>query len=368
MKPKVIVIGTGGAIASRYDATQGRVVFTQRAEDLIAMLPEINAIAEIEADNLATVPSFDFSIEFAFRMAIHLNETLARSDVSGALVTHGTDTMKETCFLADLLLTSDKPAVFTGAQWSHDDPQPDGPRNIVSSLRTAASLEARGLGAMICFNDQIHAARDVTKVHSSAVETFQSYDHGALGEVDGDRIVIYRRPVLRRTFEVARLEQRVDLIRLSRGVDARPVHASIDSGVKGLVIEAFGRGNGPTPRTEAVRRAADAGIPVVVTSRCPAGRVAPIYGGGGGRDLADAGAIFAGDLKGPKARILLMVLLSDPQTKTVWLKSLGNSRHRAAAAALPSAPPAGDGFTSTANTQVLMYRSQAKRRRKWRQY
>lgn len=317
MKPKVVVIGTGGTIASRYDPAQGRVVFTQRAEDLIAMLPEITDVADVEVENLATVPSFDFSIDFAFRMATHLNETLARSDVSGALVTHGTDTMEETCFLADLLVGSDKPAVFTGAQRSHDDPHPDGPRNIVGSICTAASPEARGLGALICFNDQIHAARDVTKVHSSAVETFQSYDHGALGQVDGKHVFIYRRPVLRRTFAVARLEERVDLIRLSLGFDARLVHASIDSGIKGLVIEAFGRGNGPTPLTGAIRRAVDAGIPVVVTSRCPAGRVAPIYGGGaGGRDLKDAGAIFAGDLKGPKARILLMVLLSEPRTRT----------------------------------------------------
>ncbi len=169
---------------------------------------------------------------------------------------------------------------------------------------------------MICFNDRVHAARDVTKVHASALETFQSYEHGALGEVDGEKVVIHRRPTLRRTFRVSELEHRVELLRLSLGVDAGAVDAAIEGGARGLVIEAFGRGNGPVFLAERIRRASGAGISVVVTSRCPAGRVEPVYGGGGGgRDLEDAGAIFAGDLKGPKARILLMVLLSHPRTR-----------------------------------------------------
>ncbi|MEE8144173.1 MAG: asparaginase [Kiloniellales bacterium] len=317
MNHKVVLISTGGTIASRYDPAQGRVVASQSGDDLIAMLPGADAVAALEVDSYATIPSFDMSAEFAFRTATHINETLARSDVDGVVVTQGTDTMEETCYLTDLVLRGDKPAVFTGAQRTHDDPHPDGPRNILSALRTAASPAARGLGALLCFNDRIHAARDVTKVHASAVETFQSYGRGALGEVDGDRVVIHRRPCLRRTFEIASLEDRVHLVRLFLGVDIRLIDALVDAGIKGLVIEAFGRGNGPSTLTAAVRRAVDAGVIVVVTSRCPEGRVEPVYGGGGGgRDLEDAGALFAGDLKGPKARILLMVLLSDPETRT----------------------------------------------------
>ena len=107
------------------------------------------------------------------------------------------------------------------------------------------------------------------------------------------------------------------MVRLFLGADTWLIDAVIDTGIKRLVIEAFGRSNGPSALTPAVRRAVGAGVIVVVTSRCPAGRVEPIYGGGGGgRDLKDAGAIFAADLKGPKARILLMVLLSDPRTKS----------------------------------------------------
>lgn len=154
----------------------------------------------------------------------------------------------------------------------------------------------------------------MVKLHASGVESFQSYERGALGEVDGDTGVIYRRPALRRGFEVASLEDRVELFRLCLGVDLRGLEAALERGIAGLVIEAFG--NGPTGLTALVRRAVQQRIPVLVTSRCAVGRVEPIYGGGGGgRDLADAGAIFAGDLKGPKARLLLMVLLSDEDTR-----------------------------------------------------
>ena len=316
MKPKVVLLATGGTIASRYDPALGRTVASQRAEDLLEMLPQVGDVAQIEVENFATIPSFDMSVQFAFGLTRRINEVLARTDVAGVVVTHGTDTMEETSYLTDLLLQSEKPAVFTGAQRAHDDPQSDGPYNLLNSVRLAASPLARGLGAVVCFNGTFHAARDVTKVHASAVETFQSYEHGALGEVDGDKVVVHRRPVLRRSFQIDRLEQRVELFRLALGVDLRGLEAAIERGISGLVIEGFGRGNGPTPLAGLVRLAIQKDILVLVTSRCPAGRVEPLYGGGGGgRDLADAGAVFVGDLKGPKARLLLMVLLSSTETR-----------------------------------------------------
>jgi L-asparaginase len=310
MKPRIVLLATGGTIASRYDPKLGSTVASQRADALLETLPQAAEVAEIEVHDLATIPSYDMDLQFAFDLAVRVRDTLSRPEVAGVVVTHGTDTMEETCYLADLLLDSDKPAVFTGAQRAHDDPQSDGPPNLLNALRVAASPLARGLGAMICFNATIHTARDVTKVHASAVETFQSYEHGALGEVDGNTVVIHRRPVLRRSFRIDRLEQRVELFRLVLGMDLRGLEAAIERGVAGLVIEGFGRGNGPSRLAGIVRRATSKNIPVLITSRCPAGRVQAIYGGGGGgRDLADAGGIFTGDLKGPKARLLLMVLL-----------------------------------------------------------
>ena len=172
MKPKIVLLATGGTIASRYDPALGRTVASQRAEDLLAMLPQVADVAELEVENFATIPSFDMTVQFAFGMAHRVGELLGRADVAGVVVTHGTDTMEETSYLTDLLLQADKPAVFTGAQRAHDDPHPDGPLNLLNSIRVAASPLARGLGAMVCFNGTVHAARDVAKVHASALEHF----------------------------------------------------------------------------------------------------------------------------------------------------------------------------------------------------
>jgi L-asparaginase len=316
MAAKVLLISTGGTIASRFDPKSGRTVASARGEDLLAQVPELAKFCELEIDDFATVSSFDMSVGLAFRLAERINAQLARPEVAGVVVTHGTDTMEESCYLADLLLQSDKPAVFTGAQRAHDDPLPDGPKNLLSAARSAAAPEAAGLGAVICFADQIHAGRDVTKVSASALAAFHSYDKGALGEVDGARVIIHRRPARRRTFRLDRTpDLQVPLIRLTLGFDVRVVEMTLDLGLDGLVIEAFGRGNGPAALVPVIERAVASGLPVVITSRCPSGRVEPIYGKGGGKDLLDAGAIFAGDLKGPKARLLLMVLLSVPDTR-----------------------------------------------------
>lgn len=312
MRAKVVVIGTGGTIASRYDASLGRKVTAMSGSDLLALLPDADALAELEIDNFASVASFQMDAAFLLRLIRRIGDKLSRADVSGVVVTHGTDTMEESAYLADLLVGSDKPVVFTGAQRSADEPDGDGPRNILNSIRAAASPLTRGLGAMICFNEELHAAREVTKVHTSAVQTFQSYDHGKLGTFDGDRVVVSRRPIGRPKYRVEQLEPRVDLIKLVLGLDARPLDSAVSSGTKGIVLEAFGLGNTTREAAGGVKRAVAAGVPVVVTSRCPAGRVKAVYGGGGGgRDIEDAGAFFAPGIAGVKARMLLMVLLAD---------------------------------------------------------
>ena len=333
MAAKVVLISTGGTIASRFDAASGRTVASARGEDLLGQVPELATVCELEVDDFATVSSFDMSVALAFRLVKRIEQQLARPEVTGVVVTHGTDTMEESCYLAELLVDSEKPVVFTGAQRAHDDPLPDGPKNLLSAARIAASREAEALGAVICFADQIHAARDVTKISTSALAAFHSYDKGALGEVDGTRVILHRLPTMRpRSFSVDEMpELQVPLFRLYLGFDVRLIELALGLGLDGLVVEAFGRGNGPSALVPVVERAVGAGLPVVVTSRCPTGRVEPIYGKGGGKDLLDAGAIFAGDLKGPKARLLLLVLLADRAAMNGFARSSPSSGVRPAA-------------------------------------
>jgi L-asparaginase len=318
LNQQIVIVGTGGTIASRYDPARGRSIASQQVEEIVALLPNQAGLPRLEFQNFATMASFEMTMEMAHKLVKCVAELLARIDVGGVVVTQGTDTMEETSFLADLLLPPGKPVVFTGAQLPHDHPQTDGPRNLENSIRAAASPDTHGLGVMVCFNGQLHAARDVTKVHTSALETFHSYEHGALGCVDAGQVVIFRRPELKLSLSAEKLDKRVDLIQVGLGIDGRSIDTALAAGIDGIVVEAFGRGNVTTDFSRGVGRACAAGVPVVVTSRCPTGRVKAIYGsgGGGGRDLEDVGAIFAGDLKGPKARILLTVALSNPETRT----------------------------------------------------
>ncbi|MBC8130302.1 MAG: asparaginase, partial [Rhizobiaceae bacterium] len=160
--------------------------------------------------------------------------------------------------------------------------------------------------------DDFHAARDVTKTHTSRTDTFRSGEHGKLGEVDGTRVLVHRRPVLRRTYEVPHIEPDVELVRLAMGTGDRLLRFAAKDGAKAIVIEGYGRGNTMPVVSTAVAELVAGGTPVIIASRCPEGRVKPVYGNGGGKDLERAGAIFSGDLAGHKARILASVVLGLP--------------------------------------------------------
>lgn len=304
----VAVVSTGGTIAMRPDPETGKLVPAVSGEELVKMLDWPDA-PPLELDDFARVPSFDMHGALALALARRVREHSARDDVTGIVVTHGTDTMEETVYLVDRLLDSEKPVVLTGAQRGADEPDTDGPRNLRDAIRVAASHEAPGRGAMIVFAGEIHPAREVRKVHTSAVRAFASPGYGPAGHVDAARVTFGRRPERRLPLPVPDELAPVDLIRLHAGSDARFLRTAVESGVRAIVLEGTGRGNANEQVVEGVREAMAAGVAVVVCSRCLEGRVEPVYGRGGGRDLADAGALFARDLAGPKVRVLLQVAL-----------------------------------------------------------
>ncbi len=304
------LITTGGTIASSRKEGSDRVVANVSGAELKSRLHEPLEGIGITVDDFCSVGSFAFDLPLAFALAKHIDEALASDDCDGVVVTHGTDTMEESCYMADLIVGSDKPVVFTGAQRHAGDPDTDGPRNIAEAVRVAASPAARGIGAMIVFEQDIHAGRDVTKAHTSRVDTFRSSSYGKLGEVDGENVFIYRRPAQRFHAKVERIVPEVELMKLAMGSSSAFLNFAVEQGARAIVVEAFGRGNAPNGFAEAIASIVENGIPVIIASRCHEGRTRPIYGGGsGGKDLADAGVIFSGDLSGLKARILASVLL-----------------------------------------------------------
>ncbi len=308
MSGSVVVVSTGGTIAMRPDPATGKLVPAVSGDELLELLAWPQA-PSLELDDFARVPSFDVHGQLALELARRVSEHANRPDVAGVVVTHGTDTMEESVYLVDRLLGSDAPVVLTGAQRGADQADSDGPRNFRDAIRVAASKEARGRGAVIAFAGELHAAREVRKVHTSALRAFASPGYGPIGHVDGERVVFRRSPERGPALRAPERLAPVDLIRLYAGSDARFLRTSLQSGARAIVLECTGRGNANQQVVDGVREAAADGVPVVVCSRCVEGRVEPVYGRGGGRDLAEAGALFAGDLAGPKARMLLQLAL-----------------------------------------------------------
>lgn len=305
----VVVVSTGGTIAMRPEPETGKLVPAVSGKELVEMLDWPDA-PPLELDDFVRVPSFDVHGALALSLARRVREHAARDDVRGIVVTHGTDTMEETVYLVDRLLDSEKPVVLTGAQRGADEPDTDGPRNLRDAIRVAASDEAPGRGAAIVFAGEIHPAREARKVHTSAVRAFASPGYGPAGHVDAGHVTFRRRPERRPPLPLPDELPRVDLLRLHAGSDAVFLRAATRAGAAAIVLEGTGRGNANDQVLGGVREVVAAGIPVVVCSRCVGGRVEPVYGRGGGRDLAEAGALFAGDLAGPKARVLLQVAIS----------------------------------------------------------
>ncbi len=277
--PLVRLIATGGTIAMKIDPEKKAPVPAISGEDLVATVPEISKVARVEVENLSNVPS------------AYMDPFL------------------------DLTVDSPKPVVLIGAQRNASERDFDGPRNLLNAARICVDAGARGKGAMIALNNNISAARDAVKTHTSDVETFKSGDLGFIGYADYDRIVWYRAPLRRQHVALKPLAEgqhlpRVDVVAMYGGADGALVRAAVAAGAKGLVIQALGWGNMNVPMFQAVKEAIGKGIPVAITTRVWTGRVLPNYGfEGGGKTLQQAGAIFADNLSPQKARILLMLAL-----------------------------------------------------------
>jgi L-asparaginase len=319
--PVVRLIATGGTIAMKIDPVKKAPVPAISGEDLIATVPEIEKVARIEVQNLSNVPSDYMDPDRWIQLQKAVAQALARPEVAGVIVSHGTDTLEETAWFLDLTVDSEKPVVLIGAQRNASEKDFDGPRNLLNAARICVAPGARRMGAMIALNNQINAARDAVKTHTSDVETFKSGDFGFLGVADNDRVIFYRAPV-RRQHVALRVPEgqhlpRVDIVDMYGGADGALVRAAVAAGSRGLVIQALGWGNMNVPMFEAVKEVIAKGVPVVISTRVWNGRVLPTYGfQGGGKTLQEAGAVFADNLSPQKARILLMLALqttSKPQ-------------------------------------------------------
>ncbi len=311
---KVLLVFTGGTIGMKFDPATGGAVPALSGAELIDHDPELKELAELEILEFGRYPGPHMNLQRIWSVSELLRRELQRPDLAGAIVTHGTDTLEETAYLLDLRHTSEKPVAVVGAMRTVTEPGFDGPANLSAAIRTVIRPDARGQGVFVVLNQMIHAASEATKTDTQQLETFQSPVFGPLGLVDVDRVIFGRRLIERAVIVTDCLEPRVDLVKMCAGSDSRFIDYARESGAHGIVIEGTGRGNVPPEAVAGIQRAIDAGLPVVIATRCAHGRVLDTYGyEGSGHDLRLRGVILAGTLNAVKARIRLMLALGKTQ-------------------------------------------------------
>ncbi len=325
MKPKIAFIGTGGTIASLgahpldildYAATGRRM----QADAILAMFPDCAAAADVIAVNFDNIPSHNIYFD-AWKKLVLLCERLVADmpGLAGIVIGHGTASLEETAFFLNLTLKIPVPVVVVGSQRPSSALSTDAGMNLVNAIRTAASPAARGMGVMVLLNDEIHAAREVTKTSTFRLQTFRSHDFGVIGHADGDRVAFYRAPLRRHMpdteFDISGLEAlpRVDIAYAYVGSDGTAVRAFLAAGARGIVSAGFAPGYPGTAEAALLTEAVRAGVTVVQSTRAGSGRTFR------GKRATESGFLVADNLNPQKARLLLALALtvtSDPDEIT----------------------------------------------------
>lgn len=320
--PQVAILATGGTIAGAGESASksGYKAGSLDIEKLVAAVPNIDKLARITGEQISSVGSQDMSFEILIRLTGRINELLAREDISGVVVTHGTDTMEETAYFLNLTVKSKKPVVLTGAMRPATAISADGPLNLYNAVAVAADPKACEHGVLVVMNDRIHGAHSLTKTDTTSVETFLSPIRGLVGTVMYGDIVYFRKPYRRHTYlsefsldGVAALP-RVDILYACIDMPADLLDSAVANGAKGIVIAGDGNGNMNQASLAKAAELAAGGIRIVRSSRVSSGTV--------GRNVEvddDANGFIASDELNPaKARILLMLaLLEDRSTADI---------------------------------------------------
>lgn len=306
----IVILFTGGTIAMRNDPGGAGTVPSLTASEILNATRGINDVTGVETEEWGAFPGPHMTVERMWALRNRIRDHLARPEVTGVVVTHGTDTLEESAYLVARSLPAEKQVVFTGAMRTVSDLGWDGPANLLEAVRVAASPETRGFGAMVVISGQIFAALDVTKTNTHLLDAFESPGFGPLGVLDEGELIVHREmPPMPPIVSPVELATPVDIIFVAAGSDARLLDASRES-AQGVVIAAMGRGNVPPALVPAIERWVSEKKPVVLTSRTQGGRVGHTYGyAGGGRRLEELGVIFGGSRRAQQARIDLMLAL-----------------------------------------------------------
>jgi L-asparaginase len=307
----VVLLATGGTISSRASAAGGAIA-SDTGGQLFATLGS-SASFPVRVVDVFQKGSYLLTVDDMIAICAKIKEVLEDPQVLGVVVTHGTDTMEETAYLVDLTHNDQRPIVFTGSQHAADSASPDGPDNLSRAIAVAGSPDARGRGVLVAFAGTIFPAPGLRKSHTTSLNAFANPDFGTAGQVSAAGEVLLRgAPSGLEPLPLPDPEAdspRVDLVAVYPGADSALLHAALQAGAAGIVLEGTGSGNANAKLCPEVEAATSAGVIVVTSTRVDAGPVIPIYGAGGGADLHAAGALPSGLLRPSQSLILLSLLL-----------------------------------------------------------
>ncbi|MFW3299147.1 asparaginase [Mammaliicoccus sciuri] len=312
---RILVIHTGGTISMSEDKDTGKVE-TNAEHPMHRHQAFIQSLGDITEINPFQVPSPHMNNQYINQLKDIITESIDKDEYDAFVITHGTDTLEETAYLLDLTIDTNLPIILTGAMRSSNEIGSDGLYNYVSALKVASTDEAQNKGVMVVFNDEIHTAKNVTKTHTSNTSTFQSPNYGPIGSVTKTHVIFHHQPFPYKKYPNFNPNIKIGIVKAHMDLSSDLLDFFVEKQYDGLIIEALGQGNMPPTALQGIQNLLDADIPVVMVSRSFNGIVGGIYAyEGGGYQLQQMGIILSNGLNGQKARLKLLVGLSNHLSK-----------------------------------------------------
>ena len=306
MPKKILVLHTGGTISMQADASGAVVTSSDNPMNHVSNPLEGIQVHTLDFFNL---PSPHIKPKHMLALYQKIKEEAANYD--GVVITHGTDTLEETAYFLDTMEVPHMPIVLTGAMRSSNELGSDGVYNYLSALRVASDDRAADKGVLVVMNDEIHAAKYVTKTHTTNVGTFQTPTHGPLGLITKREILYFKTAEPRVRFDLNHIQGLVPIISAYAGMTDELIDMLDLEQLDGLIIQAFGAGNIPKETAQKLESLLQKGIPVALVSRCFNGIAEPVYAyQGGGVQLQKSGVFFVKELNAQKARLKLLIALN----------------------------------------------------------
>ncbi|ARB40691.1 MULTISPECIES: asparaginase [Mammaliicoccus] len=312
---RILVIHTGGTISMSEDKDTGKVE-TNAEHPMHRHQAFIQSLGDITEINPFQVPSPHMNNQYINQLKDIITESIDKDEYDAFVITHGTDTLEETAYLLDLTIDTKLPIILTGAMRSSNEIGSDGLYNYVSALKVASTDDAQNKGVMVVFNDEIHTAKNVTKTHTSNTSTFQSPNYGPIGSVTKTHVIFHHQPFPYKKYPNINPNIKIGIVKAHMDLSSDLLDFFVEKQYDGLIIEALGQGNMPPTALQGIQNLLDADIPVVMVSRSFNGIVGGIYAyEGGGYQLQQMGIILSNGLNGQKARLKLLVGLSNHLSK-----------------------------------------------------